>query len=76
MTVKELIEILKTCDEKSEVKIEHWNSTIFSIDEVIDYSKELNDVIITIKIVNTDANDLYIIRKAGSNRAGFIKLND
>ena len=29
MTVKELIEILKTCDEKSEVKVEHWNSTVF-----------------------------------------------
>lgn len=26
MTVKELIETLKTCDEKSEVKVEHWNS--------------------------------------------------
>lgn len=49
MTVKELIETLKTCDEKSKVKVEHWNSTISPIDEVIDYSKELNDVIITIK---------------------------
>lgn len=49
MTVKELIEMLETCDEKSEVKIKHWNSTVSSIDEVIDYSKELNDVIITIK---------------------------
>lgn len=49
MTVKELIEILKTCDEKSEVKIEHWAGTISPIDEVIDYSKELNEVIITIK---------------------------
>lgn len=49
MTVKELIETLKTCDEKSEVKVEYWNSTVSSIEEVIDYSKELNDVIITIK---------------------------
>ncbi len=49
MTIKELIETLKTCDEKSEVKVEHWNSTVSSIEEVIDYSKELNDVIITIK---------------------------
>lgn len=65
MTVKELIETLKTCDEKSEVKVEHWNSTISPIEEVIDYSKELSEVIIT-----------YVIRKAGSNRAGFIKLND
>lgn len=32
MTVKELIETLKTCDEKSEVKIEHLASiTIISI---------------------------------------------
>lgn len=49
MTVKELIEMLKTCDEKSEVKVEHWNNTVSSIEEVIDYSKELNEVIITIE---------------------------
>lgn len=49
MTVKKLIEILKTCDEKSEVMVEHWNSTISPIEEVIDYSKELNEVIITIE---------------------------
>lgn len=49
MTVKELIETLKTYDEKSEVKVEHWNGTVSSIEEVIDYSKEFNDVIITIK---------------------------
>lgn len=49
MTVKELIETLKTCDEKSEVEVEHWDSTASPIDEVIDYSKELNEVIITIK---------------------------
>lgn len=48
MTVKELIDKLKTCDEKSEVKVEHWNSTISSIEEVIDYSKELSEVIIII----------------------------
>lgn len=35
MTVKELIETLKTCDEKSEVKVEHWNSTVSPIEEVI-----------------------------------------
>lgn len=49
MTVKELIETLKTGDEKSEVKVEHWDSTISPIEEVIDYSKELNEVIITIE---------------------------
>lgn len=66
MTIKELIETLKTCDEKSEVKVEHWNSTVSPIEEVIDYSKELSE----------NANGLYVIRKAGSNRAGFIKFND
>lgn len=49
MTVKELIEMLKTCDEKSEVKVEHWDGTLSPIEEVIDYSKELNKVIITIE---------------------------
>ena len=49
MTVKELIETLKTCDEKSEVKIEHLDSTVYSIEEVIDCSKELNKVIIFIE---------------------------
>lgn len=44
MTVKELIETLKTCDEKSEVKVEHWNSTVSPIEEVIDYSKELSEL--------------------------------
>lgn len=47
--IKELIETLKTCDEKSEVKVEHWNSTVSPIEEVIDYSKELSEVIITIE---------------------------
>lgn len=54
MTVKELIETLKTCDEKSEVKVEHLDSTVYPI----------------------NANGLYVIRKAGSNRAGFIKFDD
>lgn len=45
MTVKELIETLKTCDENAEVN-------------------------------SINANGLYVIRKAGSNRAGFIKFND
>jgi hypothetical protein len=49
MTVKELMSIFHDCDEKSEVKIEHWNGTISPIEEVIDYSKETNEVIITIK---------------------------
>ena len=49
MTVKELMNIFHDCDEKSEVKIEHWNSTVSPIEEVIDYSKELSEVIITIE---------------------------
>lgn len=48
MTVKELMNILKDCDEKSEVKVEHWDGTLISIEEVIDYSKELNEVQIII----------------------------
>lgn len=48
-TLKELIETLKTCDEKSEVKVEHWNSTVSPIEEVIDYSEEPSEVIITIE---------------------------
>lgn len=43
MTVKELIETLKTCDENANV---------------------------------VNANGLYVILKAGSNRAGFIKFDD
>lgn len=35
MTVKELIETLKTCDEKSEVKVEYWNSTVSPMEEVV-----------------------------------------
>ena len=49
MTIKELMNIFHDCDEKSEVKVEHWNSTVSPIEEVIDYSKELNEVIITIE---------------------------
>lgn len=31
--------------KKSEVKVEHWNSTVSSIEEVIDYSKELRKLL-------------------------------
>lgn len=44
MTVRELIETLKTCDEKSEVKVEHWNSTVSSIEEVIDYRVPISSI--------------------------------
>lgn len=56
MTVKELIETLKTCDEKSEVKVEHWNSTVSPIEEVIDYSKELID-----KLKEFDEDKLVLV---------------
>lgn len=48
MTVKKLMNILKDCDERAEIKIENWDGTLSSIEEVIDYSKELNEVQIVI----------------------------
>lgn len=49
MTVKELIDKLKTCDEKSEVIIKDWDDTIYSIDEIMDYSNNFNEVVISIE---------------------------
>lgn len=71
MTVKELIEVLKTCDEKSEVKVEHWNSTVSPIEEVIDYSKELSEVHGQAACVKPENFDLNV----GSNYAR-IKAED
>ena len=45
MTVKELIEMLKTCDEESIVYID-YNCDINSITEVCDYSNNCGEVII------------------------------
>lgn len=45
MTVKELIEMLKTCDEESIIYID-YNGDINSIDEVCDYSNNCVEVII------------------------------
>lgn len=45
MTVKELIEMLKTCDEESIVCID-YNGYINSINEVCDYSNNYGEVII------------------------------
>lgn len=45
MTVKELIEMLKTCDEESIVYID-YNGDINSINEVCDYSNSYEEVII------------------------------
>lgn len=45
MTVKELIEMLKTCDEESIVYI-YYNDDINSINEACDYSNNYREVII------------------------------
>lgn len=45
MTVKELIEMLKTCDEESIVYID-YNGDINSTNEVYDYSNNCGKVII------------------------------
>lgn len=48
MTVKELIETLKTCDENANVVIEQWDGDIFGIEEVNDYSSNIGEVIIVV----------------------------
>lgn len=49
MTVKELIEILKTCDENAKVVIEQWDGDTFGIGEVNDYSTSIiGEVIIVV----------------------------
>lgn len=45
MTVKELIEMLETCDEESIVYID-YNGDTNSINEVCDYSNKYGEVII------------------------------
>lgn len=46
MTVRELIDILNTCDENANVLIEGWDGNIFGIEEVNDYSSNTGKVII------------------------------
>lgn len=48
MTVKELIETLKTCDENANVVIEQWDGDTFGIRKVNDYSSNIGEVIIVI----------------------------
>lgn len=48
MTVKELIETLKTCDENANVVIEQWDGYVFGIGEVNDYSSNAGEVIIVV----------------------------
>lgn len=51
MTVKELIEMLKTCDEESIVYID-YNGDINSINEVCDYSNNCGEVIIVKELID------------------------
>lgn len=54
MTVKELIETLKTCDENANVVIEQWDGDTFGIGEVNDYSSNIGEAIIVgTKTTNT-----------------------
>lgn len=48
MTVKELIETLKTCDENANIVIEQWDVYTFGIGEVNDYSSNISEVIIVV----------------------------
>lgn len=46
MTVRELIDILNTCDENVNVLIEQWDGYICGIEKVNDYSSNTGKVII------------------------------
>lgn len=48
MTVRELIETLKTCDENANVVIEQCDGDIYGIGEVEDYSSNIGEVIIVV----------------------------
>lgn len=48
MTVKELIETLKTCDENANAVIEQWDGDTFDIGEVNDYNSNIDEVIIVV----------------------------
>lgn len=48
MTVKELIETLKTCDKNANVVIEQWDGVTLGIREVNDYSSNIGEVIIVV----------------------------
>lgn len=56
MTVKELIEMLKTCDENANVVIEQWDGDTFGIGEVNDikrFIKGIENVKVGTKTTNT-----------------------
>lgn len=46
MTVRELIDILNTCDENANVLIEQWDGYIFGIEKVNDDSSNTGEVIL------------------------------
>lgn len=53
MTVKELIETLKTCDENANVVIEQLDGDICGIGEVNDYSSNIESIKVGTKTTNT-----------------------
>lgn len=58
MTVKELIETLKTCDENANVVIEQWDGDTFGIGEVNDYSSNIGvKMIEAVPMTAREAND-------------------
>lgn len=65
MTVKELIDKLQQFDEDKLVLVEDTEYKEFQAIDV----EPVDD-----RFIN--ANGLYVIRKASSNRAGFIKFDD
>lgn len=48
MTVRELIDILNTCDENANVIIKQWDDDTFGIGEANDYSSNIGEVIIVV----------------------------
>lgn len=73
MTVKELIDKLQQFDEDKLVLVE---DTEYKECQAIDVEPVDDRFVIITTTINIDANGSYVIRKAGSNRAGFIKFDD
>lgn len=76
MTVKELIDKLQQFNGDRVVLVEDTEYGEFQTIDVKPEDDRFVMITTTVKIVNIDANGLYVIRKAGSNRAGFIKFDD
>lgn len=71
MTVKELIDKLQQFDEDKLVLVEDTEYKEFQAIDVEPVDDRFVIITTTVKINNINANGLYVIRKAGSNRAGF-----